>query len=83
MNKKIFNIGRLFSLLALTSFVLTSCEKDDNSNPTFIPNASSFVLNTPANAENNTYDLASANGLNLTCTQPDYGGVPYVVKYFV
>jgi len=83
MNTRLFNIGRLFSLLALSAVALTSCEKDDDSNPTFIPNATSFVLNTPANAENNTYDLASAMGINLTCTQPNYNGVPYVVKYFV
>ena len=29
MNKKIFNIGRLFSILAVMALTLTACEKDD------------------------------------------------------
>lgn len=83
MNKKIFNIGRLFSFIALAALTLTACEKDDKSNPTFKATSPSFTLNVPANAENNTYDLVSANSLELTCTQPDYNGVPYVTRYHV
>ena len=41
------------------------------------------MLNVPANAANNTYDLSSSEGLQLTCNQPNYGGVPYVTRYFV
>ena len=40
------------------------------------------MLNTPALAENNTYDLNSAKNLVLTCSQPNYGGVPYSVTYY-
>ena len=83
MNKKIFNIGRLFSILAVMALTLTACEKDDKSNPTFKATSPSFTLNVPANASNNTYDLVSANGLELTCTQPNYNGVPYVTQYHV
>ena len=83
MNKKIFNIGRLFSILAMVTLMLTACEKDDKSNPAFKATSPSFKLNVPANATNNVYDLVSANGLELTCTQPDYNGVPYVTQYHV
>ncbi len=74
----------ILSLLlpAFALALMTSCEKDDNSNPTF-QEATGFVLNIPANATNNTYDLASASSLNLTCTQPDYGGMPIVTNYYV
>lgn len=85
MNKKIFNIGRLFSFALLAALTLTACEKDDESNPTFHKNTTGFTVNTPANAQNNTYDLLSAarsgGSLTITCSQPDYGGVPYVVNY--
>ncbi len=83
MNKNIIKIGRAFSLLVLVALTLVACEKDDNSNPTFLATQPSFTLNVPANAENNVYDLASSTGVELTCTQPYYGGVPYVTKYFV
>ena len=56
MNKKLFNIGRLFSILAVVAFMLTACEKDDKSNPTFKATSPSFKLNVPANAANNIYD---------------------------
>ena len=72
--KKIF-----FKLMLLPAMVLpllfTSCSDDNDSNPTLDLShaADGFVLNTPAYAENNTYDLASANNLTLTCSQPNYG----------
>lgn len=83
MNNKLFKIGRSLVLLAIAGLALTSCEKDDASNPTFVPGVESFQLNVPANATNNTYDLSAAESINLTCVQPNYGGVPYVVRYFV
>ncbi len=64
--KKIF-----FKLMLLPAMVLpllfTSCSDDNDSNPTLDLShvADGFVLNTPAYAENNTYDLASANILDL------------------
>ena len=64
--------------------LFTSCDEDRDSNPTLDLShlAEGFVLNTPALAENNTYDLNSAKNLVLTCSQPNYGGVPYPVKYY-
>lgn len=83
--KKIINIGRMFSFVALAALVFTACEKDDESNPTLHKNTTGFTVNTPANAQNNTYDLLSASraggGLTITVSQPDYDGVPYVVTY--
>ncbi len=86
MNKMIFKAGRLFAVAALAALTLTACEKDDDSNPTLHKNTTGFTVNTPANAQNNTYDLLSASraggSLTITCSQPDYQGVPYVVNYF-
>ena len=65
--------------------LFTSCSDDNDSNPTLDLShvADGFVLNQPAYADNNTYDLASASSLTLSCSQPNYGGVPYVVRYYV
>ena len=65
--------------------LFTSCDDDRDSNPTLDLShlSEGFVLNTPALAENNTYDLKSAKSLKLTCSQPNYGGIPYVVRYYV
>lgn len=64
--------------------LFTSCDEDRDSNPTLDLShlAEGFVLNTPALAENNTYDLNSAKNLVLTCSQPNYGNAPYAVKYY-
>ena len=66
--------------LAVLPF-MTSCETDTDSNPT-LQHPTSFVLNTPAYAESNVYDLANSESLNLTTTQPDYG-FPVVTTYEV
>ena len=65
--------------------LFTSCNEDRDSNPTLDLSHTSelFTLNTPANAANNTYDLSSAETLTLTCSQPNFGGIPYSVRYFV
>ena len=79
---------KIFKFMLLPALVLpllfTSCDEDRDSNPTLDLShlAEGFVLNTPALAENNTYDLNSAKNLVLTCSQPNYGGVPYPVKYY-
>ena len=74
----------LLPLLALP-LALVSCEEDRDSNPTLNVSQASkgFVLNMPATATNNTYDLVNAENLHLTCSQPDYGGVPYITRYQV
>lgn len=85
MKKKIFHTGCMLSLLAVSMLAFSSCEKDDDSNPTLDLShvSDGFVLNVPANAANNTYDLTAATSLELTCSQPNYGGVPYATRYFV
>ena len=80
---------KIFKFMLLPALVLpllfTSCDDDRDSNPTLDLShlSEEFVLNTPALAENNTYDLKSAKSLKLTCSQPNYGGIPYVVRYYV
>ena len=72
--------------LAFTAaFALAACDKDIESNPTLDLShvSEGFTLNVPGNAANNTYDLASAEKINLTTSQPNYGGVPYSTRYFV
>ena len=79
---------KIFKFMLLPALVLpllfTSCDEDRDSNPSLDLShlAEGFVLNIPALAENNTYDLNSAKNLVLTCSQPNYGGVPYPVKYY-
>ena len=79
---------KIFKFMLLPALVLpllfTSCDEDRDSNPTLDLShlEEGFVLNIPALAENNTYDLNSAKNLVLTCSQPNYGGVPYPVKYY-
>ena len=79
---------KIFKFMLLPALVLpllfTSCDDDRDSNPTLDLShlAEGFVLNTPALAENNTYDPYYAKNLVLTCSQPNYGGVPYPVKYY-
>ena len=79
---------KIFKFMLLPALVLpllfTSCDDDRDSNPTLDLShlAEGFVLNKPALAENNTYDLNSAKSLVLTCSQPNYGNAPYAVKYY-
>ena len=79
LNKKIY-IMMLMSAIGLP--LLTSCDDDTDSNPTF-HEAESFVLNESVYAQNNTIDL-SADGtiVSLTCSQPDYG-FPVATVYTV
>lgn len=80
--KKIF-LSLLLPVVALA--MVTSCDTDNDSNPTLDVShaADGFVLNVPANAQNNTYDLTAAEKVWLTCSQPNYGGIPYVTRYYV
>lgn len=70
-------------LLVLTLVLVTSCEKDMDSNPTFHENTTGFVLNMPANAANNVLDLLTTDQLTFTTSQPDYGGIPLSTNYDV
>lgn len=85
MKKRICNISWLFALLAVVTLGFTACDTDTDSNPTLDLShvGEGFTLNTPANAQNNTYDLANAKSVELTCSQPNYGGMPLMVRYYV
>ena len=78
--KKILS-GMLLAVLCM--MLVTSCEKDMDSNPTFHENTTGFVLNMPANAANNVLDLLAADKVIFTTSQPDYGGIPLVTNYDV
>lgn len=79
---------KIFKLLLVPALVLpllfTSCADDNDSNPTLDLShvSDGFVLNTPAYSSS-TYDLVNAENLTLSCSQPNYGGIPYTVRYFV
>jgi hypothetical protein len=79
----------IFKTLLMPALVLpllfAACSEDRDSNPTLdLSHASDqFTLNIPGNAANNTYDLINAENLLLTCNQPNYGGVPYVTRYYI
>ena len=60
----------------------TACEDDNDSNPVLDTFPTSFVLNTPDMAANNVYDLPYTV-VNMTASQPDYGGWPASVTYAV
>ncbi len=71
------------SALLLMGAVLmfTSCSDDRDSNPV-LQQPDSFVLNTPAYA-GQAIDLANSETVNLTWSQPDYGGFPVACEYTV
>lgn len=78
-------INKYFSILLLSALTLPTfmaCDSDTDSNPVF-HEAPTFVLNEPAYAPNNTYNLAVPGAtVQLTCNQPDYG-FPVATTYFV
>ena len=80
MKARYFNIG---VLMALVATLFTACDSDRDDNPTLGPNhnASTFVVNEPALADQ-YIQLSPENTVNLTWTQPDYG-VNTVVNYKV
>ena len=71
-------------MIVAAAMMFASCDDDRGDNPTLDTDnlPTSFVLNTPAYADN-TYDLANSTSINLTCSQPDYGGEPLGVSYYV
>ena len=80
MKARYFNIG---VLMALVATLFPACDSDRDDNPTLGPNhnASTFVVNEPALADQ-YIQLSPENTVNLTWTQPDYG-VNTVVNYKV
>lgn len=78
-------MNKFFNILLLSALTLpffTACESDTDSNPVF-HEATEFVLNEPAYAANNTYNLGIAGTtVQLTCNQPDYG-FPVATTYAV
>ena len=73
MNK----IFKSASLLVGAALMFTACSDDRDSNP-MLQQPSSFVLNTPAYASQ-AIDLQNSQSVNLTWSQPDYGGFPVAV----
>ena len=68
-------------LLVGAALMFTSCSDDRDSNPV-LQQPESFVLNTPAYAAQ-AIDLARSQTVNLTWSQPDYGGFPVACEYTV
>ena len=75
------NIFKSALLLMAVAFMFTACSDDRDSNPV-LQQPSSFVLNTPAYA-NQAIDLANSETVNLTWSQPNYGGFPVAAEYTV
>lgn len=59
----------MMGLAVLLSTAFTSCKEDTQPR---LERPTEFVLNTPPMAEN-TYVLSAENGIDFTCSQPDYG----------
>lgn len=78
--KKIFSYAMM---LLAGMFVFTSCEDDNDSNPTLIE-PTSFVLNQPE-VGSAVVDLQKSTGINLTWSQPVYTtmNAPVVATYTV
>ncbi|MBR5087286.1 MAG: SusF/SusE family outer membrane protein [Muribaculaceae bacterium] len=75
------NIFKSALLLMAVAFMFTACSDDRDSNPV-LQQPDSFVLNTPAYA-GQAIDLANSQTVNLTWSQPDYGGFPVAAEYTV
>ena len=75
------NIFKSALLLMAATLMFTACSDDRDSNPV-LQQPSTFVLNTPAYA-NQAVDLANSQTVNLTWSQPDYGGFPVAADYTV
>lgn len=78
--KKIYKSLLLAMVAALPMFIM-SCEDDNDSNPVLSTFPSSFVLNN-AELANNVFDLPYGT-INLTASQPNYGGWPASVTYAI
>lgn len=71
----------LMMALALVGLSFSSCE--NNTDPKVsLPTQNQNFLNTPALA-NNTYVLNQTEGVEFTCSQPDFGGVATIPTYAV
>lgn len=59
--------------LLMGALLFTACDSDRDDNPVLsVP--STFQLNAPADAENNTLDLVNSSTVSFTANQPDFGG---------
>lgn len=78
--KKIFSYAMM---LLASAFVFTSCEDDNNSNPTLV-NPTSFTINNPSVGEG-VVDLLLSKSVDLTWSQPKYTepNAPTIVTYTV
>lgn len=66
--------------LLMGALLFTACDSDRDDNPVLsVP--STFQLNAPADAENNTLDLVNSSTVSFTANQPDFGGFPVATTY--
>ena len=79
MNITMKKINILASLL-LGGLLFSACDSDRDDNPTLVM-PTGFELYAPADAENNTLDLANSSTVDFTASQPDYGGFPVATTY--
>lgn len=64
--------------------LLTSCEKDTDSNPTFqFQEGQTFALAAAVNDANYIVDLKAGQPVRLYCDQPNYGGIPVATTYYI
>lgn len=77
--KKIYK-SLLLAMIASMTVGFTACEDDNGSNPT-VSFPTSFTLNNAELAQN-VYDLPYGS-VNLTASQPNYGGWPASVNYAI
>jgi len=68
-----------FIFAGVAAFFCTSCDEDRDSNPVFHTDPV-LVLNEPANAANNVYDLQNAKTITFTTSQPN-NGIPVATTY--
>lgn len=76
-------ISSYAAMLFMGTIMLSSCETDNDSNPTLVQ-PTSFVLNNPTVGEG-VVDLAKSNGIDLAWSQPQYTDMntPVVATYAV
>lgn len=75
------NILKYSMLIVAAMMMLTSCSDDRDSNPVLLT-PETFVLNTPAYA-NQAIDLVNSDSVSLSWSQPDYGGFPVSTQYHI
>lgn len=69
-------------LVGLGMVAVTGCSDDNDSNPK-LHQPTSFTLNTPATSELAIDLAATSDPIELTWSQPNYGGMPLATTYYI